>query len=623
MNYLSVENVSKNYSEKLLFENITFGISQGQKVALVGINGCGKSTLLKLLAGVENPDSGKISFRNGLNVAFLSQSPEFEAGHTILDALFDGGTEITETIKKYQHALAKVEASEEADELQGLLEDMERLHAWDYESTVEQVLGKLGIDDVEQMVDELSGGQKKRVALAKVLIQQPDFLILDEPTNHLDLGAIEWLENYLASQNISLIMVTHDRYFLERVTNEILEIDQGNLYKYKGNYVYFLEKKQEREEIEAAEVGKARNLMKKELEWMRRQPKARGTKAKYREDAFYDLQDKASKNLTKSGMEIKVKTTRQGRKILELEHLYKSYGDLKLIEDFSYTFKRGDRIGIVGKNGVGKSTFLKILTKDILPDSGEIDFGQTTNVAHYTQEEIVFDEKKRVADVMKEQAELIVLKDGSEVSASQLLNLFQFPPATQYNMISKLSGGEKRRLQLLLTLIKQPNFLILDEPTNDLDILTLNIFEEYLNSFEGCLMIVSHDRYFMDKLVDHLFVFEGDGVINNFGGNYTDYREKLLNAPKNTAVKKQKPKQEKAKTNEVGVKKLSFNEKRELETLEKEMADLENQKSVLVNKLNSESNNIDHETLAAWSSDIKQISIQLEEKENRWLELSE
>ena len=508
---------------------------------------------------------------------------------------------------------------ENAPDLTPIIEQMDAHGAWDYESDVKQILGKLGIHDFGQKLGAMSGGQRKRVALAKVLVTQPDFLILDEPTNHLDLEIIEWLENYLATQNLTLLMVTHDRYFLDRVTHEILEIDQGQIFKYTGNYSYFLQKKEERQTMEQATATKARNLMKKELEWMRRQPKARGSKAKYRVEAFYDLKETASKKVDYQELEVKLKSSRQGKKILELQKITKQFKGLPFVHAFEYVFKRGDRIGIVGPNGVGKSTFLKLIAGDFPPDEGTLDLGQNTKIGFYTQEEQSFDLNKRVIDIVQEVAEYIKLSDGSEVTASQLLHQFLFSPELQYSLVGKLSGGERRRLQLLRVLMENPNFIILDEPTNDLDIMTLNVLEDYLEKYDGCLLIVSHDRYFMDRLVEHLFVFEGEGIIRDFPGNYTDYRESKAREKK-AEPKKETSGKEAAKP-KLQTRKLSFKEKKELEELETNITALTSEKGQLVEQMNSGTEGF--EALQKWSERINAIDEELEEKEMRWLELSE
>jgi ATP-binding cassette subfamily F protein uup len=593
MNYLSIEKLSKNYDEKQLFENINFGIDKGQKVALVGVNGCGKSTLMKIIAGLETPDQGEISFRDGIRVVMLPQNPVFNDNDTVVEAIFDETIAELRLIRDYEVALHKAtNGAENHEELSKLMEKMDDLQAWDYESSVQQILGRLGITDHEQKIKELSGGQRKRVALARALVVNPD---------------------------ITLLMVTHDRYFLDSVSNEIVELENGQLSRYRGNYSYFLEKKSEKQAIQAVEVSKAKNLMKKELEWMRKQPRARGTKAKYRVDAFYETKDKATSEVPVQEMELRMQSERQGKKILEMAKVNKAFGSNVMLKDFSYVFKKKDRIGIVGKNGVGKSTFMNMITGGLNPDSGIIDSGLTTKFGYYKQEEDSFDPQKKVIDVVKEVAEVIKLSDGSEVSASQLLNQFLFPPKMQFNKVGKLSGGERRRLQLLRVLIKNPNFMILDEPTNDLDIVTLNVLEDYLEQFEGCLMIVSHDRYFMDRLTDHLFVFEGEGAIRDFNGNYTDYREWLLESEANNASKATTKVVEKDKTD--NKKKLSFKEQQEFDKLEGEIAKLEAEKQKQESLLAGDIT--DHVELQKQAAVLNKINTKLEEKESRWLELSE
>ncbi|MDN3669598.1 ABC-F family ATP-binding cassette domain-containing protein [Echinicola jeungdonensis] len=623
MNYLSVEKLSKAFGEKSLFNNISFGIDQGQKVALVGINGAGKSTLMKIIMGIEVPDEGEIAINQQVKVAYVHQNPTFEGNLTIYQTIFsDASNEALQLIQLYQKTLLSIQSGKSnSEELNPILERMDQLQAWDYEFQIKEVLGKLGLHDTDLPVGNLSGGQRKRVALAKAILEKPDLLLLDEPTNHLDLETIEWLEDYLAKANLSLFMVTHDRYFLEKVTNEILELDGGKVFRYSGNYSYFLDKKAEREEIEASEQEKAKSLYKKELEWMRRQPKARGTKAKYRIDAFESTKKKALQKKETRDIDLQVSTQRLGSKILELEHLRKTYGDQEIIKDFSYTFKKKDKIGIVGPNGAGKTTFLNLLTGILDPDQGKIELGQTTAFGYYHQEEKTFDEDKKLIDLVKEVAEIVTLAKGQTITVSQFLNKFGFPPKQQHTPIAKLSGGERRRLQLLMVLIKNPNFLILDEPTNDLDIMTLNTLEEFLDDFPGCLIIVSHDRYFMDRLVDHLFVFEGNGKIKDFPGNYSDFREweKEEKAKKDT---EKKPKEKstsipsKEKTN-----KASYKEKMEFKKVQKEITTLEVQKDQLINNINKGTE--DHELLTEWSQSIKKIDDQLEELEFRWLELSE
>ena len=620
MNYLSVENITKSFGERILFENISFGLAQGEKVALVGINGSGKSTLLKILMGEETPDAGNLSFRNEIKVGFLSQNPQFQSGQNAMQAIFSADHESLNIIKEYERLAENPDMNpKEQNRFQELMEKMEAHQLWDYESQIQQVLGQLGINDIKQSVENMSGGQKKRVALAAQLIVKPDVLILDEPTNHLDINIIEWLENYLATQNMTLLMVTHDRYFLDRVCNGILEIDRQQIFKYKGNYEEFLLKKEERESIEQLEVDKAKNLMKKEQEWMRRMPKARGTKAKYRVDAFKELKEKASKNLKKDQVELEVSQKRMGGKILELKGVSKSFGEKQLFQNFSYTFKKGDRIGIVGQNGTGKSTFLNILTGKIKSDSGELDLGVNTEFGYYRQQEIQFDDNKKVMEVVLEIAEHFSLPDGSEISASQFLNKFLFPPKQQHDFIHKLSGGEKRRLQLLLVLIKNPNFLILDEPTNDLDLQTLSILEDFLDRFQGCLMIVSHDRYFMDNLTEQLFLFEGDNQVKIFNGNYTDYRKaKDETTKEHTHIKETSAKE---KTKQEEKKKLSYKEKRELESIDSLIPKLVKQKKELEAKLAKGEGNADDFT--KWGKELNEINQKLEDLEMRWLELSE
>ena len=620
MNYLSIEQLSKSYNEQPLFDDITLGISQGKKVALVGKNGCGKSTLLKIIGGMEQPDGGRVVFRKGVKVGFLSQNPEFSNHLTIRDYIFNQESELLTTINEYEQMVERHADDPSSEKYQYIFNKMDALSAWDFEAQVKQILGKLGVHSFDAYVDELSGGQKKRVALAAVLVGNPDFLILDEPTNHLDIEAIEWLEKYLSSQTMSLLLVTHDRYFLEGVTNEIIEIDNRTIYTYKGNYSYYLEKKSERKTLEASEVSKAKNLLVKELDWLRRMPKARGTKAKYRIDAAHELMEVAAKNLNEDALTLKIRTQRQGKKILEIHGISKAYEGVKLMDNFSYTFKRMDRIGIVGKNGVGKTTFLNVITGQMKPDSGEVVPGETIQFGYYKQEGVPWPSGTRVIDVVKEVAEVVTLSDGATITAAQFLNHFLFPHEMHITPVEKLSGGERRRLQLLRVLIKAPNFLILDEPTNDLDILTMNVLEDYLTHFEGTLIVVSHDRYFMDKLTDHLFVFRGEGNIVDFPGNYSDYKNQLDQEVK-IPVKSQPKTRDKQIATPDKKRKLNFNEKKEYETLEKEIHQLEEEKRMLMEKLNSGTG--DHEALMLWSQEIELLSNQLEEKELRWLELSE
>jgi len=630
MNLLSAENLSKNYADRWLFRELNFGLQQGQRVGLVGINGSGKTTLLRILAGLEPPDTGAVSTRKETRVAFLGQQPMFDEALTVEETIFASQNDTLAAIRDYEHVVN--DPNHKPQDLQRVMERMDAYNAWDYESQVQQILGKLGIlgELLQRNVSKLSGGQRKRVALARVLIEEPDVLILDEPTNHLDLATIEWLENRLASPTLTLLMVTHDRYFLDRVANEIVELDGGRVHRYQGNYAYFVEKKAEREQMETVEVEKARNLLRKELEWMRRQPQARGTKQKARIDAFYETQEKARTKIKGPELELSVKTTRQGGKIIEVEHLGKRFGDKVVLDDFSYVFKKKDRIGLVGPNGAGKTTLLNMLTKQLAPDSGIIDAGQTTVFGYYTQAELEFDPTQRVIDIVKEVAEVVEMADGSTVTASQFLQHFQFPPAQQYTLVSKLSGGEKRRLQLLRVLIKNPNFLILDEPTNDLDIVTLNILEDFLLNFRGCLIIVSHDRYFMDALVEQVFALEPGGKIRQFPGNYTDYREWLQEQDADTtardmakALKSVNPTAATAApvAPAPAKRKASFAEKKEYETLEKEIEQLEAQKQQLIEKLNSGAGN--HQELADWAAQLKRTDHDLDTKGERWLELAD
>jgi len=614
MNYLSVDNISKSFADKILFEEVTFGIEQGQKTAIIGINGVGKSTLFNILMGTESVDSGNFSYNSQVKVRMLPQEPVITDHKSILDYVLSGDDEISQAVRGYEHALA----SESQHDLDHWLEKMESLHAWDFESQAKQILGKLGIHDLTTNADTLSGGQQKRVALAKLLIEQPDLLLLDEPTNHLDLEVIEWLEQYLAQQKMSLLLVTHDRYFLEAVTNDILELDGERIHQYKGSYSYFLEKKLAREQDEATVVEKAKNLMSKELDWMRRQPKARTTKAKYRIDAFDELEKTAKGKTAKGELNITLSGSRLGKKILEVEHLSKAYGDINLISDFSYTFKRGDKIGLIGNNGSGKTTFIKLITGLIEADNGSIDKGETVVYGYYTQETLVFNPQHKVIDVIKNVAEVIELADGRKVTATQLLSQFNFSDNKQYDYVKKLSGGEKRRLQLLKVLMGNPNFLILDEPTNDLDLITLNKLEDYLEKFSGCLIIVSHDRYFIDRLVDHLFVFDGKGEIHDVQGNFTDYRSSGKH--KEMLVHTGLPKENTTKSKSVQ-KKLTYNEKREFEGLEDDIAKLEKKKEALNEKLAQPHE--DYQQLTEWGQQLVAIKAEIVKKEDRWLALSE
>jgi len=616
MNLLSAENLSHSFGDKWLFKDLSIGLNQGDKVALIGPNGTGKSTLLSFLAGKDQPDAGSVSVRKGIRIGYLEQSPVFDPELTVMDVVFAESNPVAQVVKEYEKAL---HAGNE-EQLTRMLDAMHKYKAWDFESRAKEILGRLGIQDPEKQFGQLSGGQKKRVAMARILLDEPDLLILDEPTNHLDLTTIEWLEAYLNTANTTFITVTHDRYFLDRVCNLIVELEGGKTYSYKGNYAYFLEKKAERESIESAEIDKARNLMRKELDWIRRQPKARGTKAKYRIDAFEDLKDKASQQKYDDKIDLNIRTSRLGSKIIELESVGKKYGDREVVHNFLYTFRRGDRIGIVGPNGAGKTTLLKMITGELRPDNGQVIRGDTVKFGYYSQAELEYKSGQRVSDLVREQAEVVRLGTGQTVTVSQYMQAFLFPPEKQHDLVEKLSGGEKRRLQLLLMLMSEPNFLILDEPTNDLDITTLNILEEFLFNFKGCLIVVSHDRYFLDRLVDHLFVFEGNGNIRDFPGNYTDYRNWLEeNQPekeptKPTAAPAPKPVSEEPR------RKASYKEKKEFEELEAEIAKLEAQKQELIGLLEQGG---DHTQLTQWARQLEELSARLSDKEMRWLELSE
>jgi len=618
MNYLSVENLGRNLGERWLFRDLTFGILQGEKVALIGSNGSGKSSLMDVLAGRVPADEGVVSVRKEIRVGYLHQNPDFNDAHTVLEVLFSSENETTRAIREYEKA---TETGDSAA-ITHYAEVLTRVNGWDYEAKVKQILGKLGIHDLDKLIGELSGGQKKRVFLARVLIEEPDFLILDEPTNHLDLDTIEWLEGYLSASTMTLFLVTHDRYFLDRVCNRIMELNHSKIYKYQGNYAYFLEKKAEREEIEATVLEKDKNLLKKELEWMRRQPKARTHKATYRENAFYELKERTSGKRNEEKLELSMKTERIGNKIMEIQHVSKGYNGNTLIKEFSYTFKRGDRIGIVGKNGMGKSTLLSLITEEVKPDMGKVVKGETIKIGYYKQDGLVYEPGQKVIENVREIADYIKMADGREISVSAFLTLFLFPPAVQYSPIAKLSGGEKRRLQLLKVLVENPNFLILDEPTNDLDIATLNVLEEFLTGYSGCLLVVSHDRYFLDRLVDHTFAFEGEGYIRDFPGNYTDYRNQAEEQLKEQR-REEKPRVETPKpaVQEQSKKKLSFKEKQEFEALEKEIPALEAEKSRLSEQLSG--GITDFEEISRISGRLEEVVARLEEKELRWLELSE
>lgn len=627
MHYVSVEGLTKSFGVKPLFENISFHIEEGDKIALVARNGSGKSTLLKILAGKETPEEGKAWINKEVTVALFDQEPVFQENLSVLDNIFHHNHPIINAIKEFEAA------SEDGspEKMTDAIVKMDELGAWDFDTSVKQILGKLNIHHLNQPASTLSGGQRKRVALAKTLIDigfehKHVLLIMDEPTNHLDVEMVEWLEHYLNQQHVTLLLVTHDRYFLDNVCEEIWEMDRSNLVVYKGNYENYLEKKAARMESEAASIDKARNTFRRELEWMRKQPKARTTKSKSRQDNFYIVEAKAKQRLDEAKLQLDMKMTRLGGKIAELKKVYKSYGEKVIMKGFEYTFKKGERVGVVGKNGVGKSTFLNILQGTELPDSGKINIGETVVFGNYSQQGLTIKEDMRVIEYVKNIAESFPLASGGSLSAAQFLDLFLFPPDQQYTYISRLSGGEKRRLHLLSILFRNPNFLILDEPTNDLDLPTLGVLENFLSDFQGCLLIVSHDRYFMDRLVDHLFVFDGDGVITDFPGNYTQYRLTEKDKDDKLIVPKAAPIVEAPKVPETSGKpaekrKLTYKEKREFELLQKEMADLEKEKIAVTEKLNSPSTPFDE--LQKMALRIGQITDELDEKELRWLELSE
>ncbi|WP_297907237.1 ABC-F family ATP-binding cassette domain-containing protein [uncultured Parabacteroides sp.] len=624
ISYLQIDKLTKSFGDLVLFEDITFGVAQGQKIGLIAKNGTGKTTLLNIIGGKEDYDSGEVVFRKDLRVGYLEQSPSYPEELTVLQACFYSKNETVRLIAEYEEAMAK----EDHSNLEDILTRMDSFKAWDYEQKAKQILGQLKIRNFDQKIGELSGGQLKRVALANVLITDPELIILDEPTNHLDLEMTEWLEDYLSRANISILMVTHDRYFLDRVCSEIIEIDNKQIYSYKGNYSYYLEKRQERVEAMNADVERAKNLLRTELDWMRRQPQARGTKAKYRIDAFYELEKKAKQQRDTGKVNLDVKASYIGSKIFEAVNVSKRFGDLKITEDFNYIFARYEKMGIVGNNGTGKSTFIKMLMGEVAPDSGHFDVGETVRFGYYSQDGLRFDEQMKVIDVVQAIAEYVDLGNGQKMGVSQFLNYFLFSPEKQHNYVYKLSGGEKRRLYLCTVLMRSPNFLVLDEPTNDLDIVTLNVLEEYLRNFKGCAIVVSHDRYFMDKVVDHLLVFRGNADIKDFPGNYTQYRdwkevqdqlekeaEAALQAKQNPAPEKpSRPAGEQKK-------KLTFKERKEFEALEEEIPALEAEKAELETLMSS--GTLSPDELMAKSQRITQVMEEIDEKTMRWLELSE
>ena len=615
--YLQIDNLTKSFGDLVLFENISFGIAEGQRIGLIAKNGTGKTTLLNIISGKEGYDSGNIVFRRDLRVDYLEQDPKYPEELTVLEACFHHGNSVVELIKEYERCME----TEGHPGLEDLLVRMDHEKAWEYEQKAKQILSQLKIRNFDQQVKYLSGGQLKRVALANALITEPDLLILDEPTNHLDLDMTEWLEGDLRRTNLSLLMVTHDRYFLDRVCSEIIEIDNRQVYQYKGNYSYYLEKRQERIEATNAEIERANNLYRTELDWMRRMPQARAHKAKYRQDAFYEIEKVAKQRFNNDNVKLDVKASYIGSKIFEADHLYKSFGDLKILEDFSYIFARYEKMGIVGNNGTGKSTFIKILMGQVQPDSGTIDIGETVRFGYYSQDGLQFDEQMKVIDVVQDIAEVIELGNGKKLTASQFLQHFLFTPETQHSYVYKLSGGERRRLYLCTVLMRNPNFLVLDEPTNDLDIITLNVLEEYLQNFKGCVIVVSHDRYFMDKVVDHLLVFNGQADIRDFPGNYSDYRD-WKEAKAQQEKEAEKPQEEKTARVRLNEKrKMSFKEKREFEQLEKEITGLEAEKAAIEEQLCSGTLSVDE--LTEKSKRLPEVNDLIDEKTMRWLELSE
>ena len=617
--YLQAEHISKRFADYMLLNDISFTIFKDQKVALIAKNGAGKSTLMEILSGKESADTGKITITNDIKIGYLKQTPEMNPDKTVLEMALSSENPVLQVISDFESAIRHNDQQKITD----LSIKMDEIHAWNYDIKVKQILSQLKIDEFDKKVKELSGGQQKRLALANVLTNEPDLLLMDEPTNHLDLEMIEWLENYLKRSKCTLFMVTHDRYFLDRVCNEIIEIDQDKIYSYSGNYSYYLEKRKERIEQEQAAADKAKNLLRTEQEWMRRMPQARAHKSKYRIANFYDLKDKASASRQDDKLELNFASSRLGKKILNISHISKSYGDLHLIKDFSYKFAPREKIGIIGKNGSGKSTLLNILTGKIKPDNGEVDMGQTIRIGYYRQEGISFKEDDKIIDIIKNISEVIHFEDGTQMTASQLLTHFLFPPETQYSPVEKLSGGERRRLYLCTILMNNPNLLILDEPTNDLDIMTLAVLEDYLIQFDGCVIVVSHDRFFMDEIVDHLFAFEGNGNIKDYPGNYSQYRESHPFTEKKVKkeTKKEPSSKDNRRQNRITEKKLSYKEKKELEELEKEIAKLEKEKKEIQTEINS--GKLDNNQLVEKSKKYGEIDSNLEDKEMRWLELSE
>lgn len=628
MNYLSAENLTKSLNHKLLLNNVTFGLNHGEKVALVGPNGTGKSTLLKILAGKEPTDSGVVSVRKDIRVGYQDQQSQLEDSKTVFENLFNSSHPTVGKILEYEHLLEKKQLNpKEEVQIQKLVEELNRLNAWDFEAQVKEIMGRLhiqGLDD--QLAGTLSGGQKKRVAMARVLLMEPEILILDEPTNHLDMEAIEWLEDLISRKFHTILMVTHDRYFMDRVCNQIVELQQGDLTRYKGGYSYYLEKRTENQEIRNAEIDKAQNRYRRELDWIRKQPKARGTKAKYRIDAFEETREKAFSKTAETNLQLSVKQVRQGGKVINLKKVNFSLGGKTLLKDFTHFFSPGERVGVIGPNGVGKSSFIRLLTGEYKQTTGDIDRGENTSIGYYSQE---FDElkpEKKIIEMVSEVADVIEMANGSKISASQFLTQFHFPPPAQQQKIGNLSGGEKRRVQLMMTLLKNPNFLILDEPSNDFDINTLHVMEEFLEGFPGTLLIVSHDRFLLDKLVQHIFVFEGEGIVTDFPGNYSHWKatqelkaeERAEEKASRKAEERQNPELAKVKSGQ----KLSFKELKELEQLELAVANLEIKKKLAEDQL-SNGTVTDHQELVRIGKDLEAINSELDEKSLRWLELSE
>lgn len=619
VSYLQIEELTKSYGDRVLFSDVTFGINEGDKVGLIAKNGTGKTTLLRIIAGLEDYDTGKITFHNDLRVGYLEQMPSFFSSKSVIDTCLEGDDPVSCALRNYEHALQ----GGNTELLTHAIQEMDNLKAWDYEDRFKQILSMLKITDIYQPIEQLSGGQIKRVALAKILISEPQLLILDEPTNHLDIEMIEWLEDYLRRNKMAVFMVTHDRYFLDNICNKIIEIDNQSTYTYNGKYAYYLEKRAERIEAQNSEIAKARNLYRTELDWMRRQPQARATKAKYRIDAFYDIKDKAHQHYDNSKVNLNIKSSYIGSKIFVAHNVCKAFGDKKILDDFNYTFARYEKLGIIGNNGAGKSSFVKLLLNEYVPDSGYFEIGETVKFGYYSQEGIKFNETKRVIDVIKDVAEHIVFDEKTSYSAAQFLNLFLFSAKDQQKLIAKLSGGEKRRLHLASILMHKPNFLILDEPTNDLDIVTLEVLEEYITKFNGCIIIISHDRFFMDRTVDHIFVFEGNGVIKDFPGNYSDYRYWKMEHDKQIAEQQRNDKAQNepaSRQQNRNNNRMTFKERKEFESLTAELDDLNKEKSALEELFNSGAIIDDMAVKAKRYNEIKEI---IDEKEFRWLELSE